>query len=285
MERTDSNPFRPEKVTNGTDYHLWGPTIQIPADNRRLVIDDLINRGDHSWYVQPIGFLATVLLFPSFLMTGLFTTVQENYLLDLKAALERQPEKWEHPLILKRIESLHLIGIRTKHLDRALDYADKRATQEYFKLPQCGFRENQTMEQPTVNELRVVSYMYYKRYLCAAIERELYVRNPVKYDADFPMTGYISKFVVASFSSFLALERLVKVKNVPALTDEAKDILKVLKSRIDGTVNILKTRLKPVRFVLDNKKAFLGVYAVFNVAYLAHYLSEPRFDKEKPESK
>lgn len=237
-----------------------------------FVFKDMLAHKDYSWYIQPIGFISSIVLFPSFIFCGMFTTIQESSLLDLQLALKEN----DRVNMATRLSRLKDINFKLTHTKMAIDFVERMTSKEFIKKL-CKTNDSTTEDYLTT------SMFYYKRYLSDAVGRELYFRNPWKYDTHFPTTSFFSKIIVSGISA-----AIIYLKFIPSIKSETniintkstREFHKGSKNTMTSTFlagkDIIKNRIRAVFFVTKYRSSLFRVVGLVNVVNVSYWGLETR---------
>jgi hypothetical protein len=227
---------------------------------KHFVFEDLATHWDYTWYIQPYGFIRSVALFPSLVLCGLFTTIQESSLLDIRMALKNNDMTY----IATRFERLKTLEFKTLHMQKTIGFIESMAEKD-FMIKVCP--QDSTKE----DHLRA-SIVYYKRYFMSAIGSELYIRNPLKYDSEFPTTGLGGKMTVAGLSAALMVRRFIPALqhmdssiNARDLYERYKQSTNAVQAATKAVYEVAHYRLGILSFSLRNHRVGITVCALWNV--------------------
>lgn len=235
------------------------------------VFEDMCKHPDHSWYIQPLGFILSIVLFPSYAICGLATTIQESALLDLKFALDHS----QHDFVSARYNRLvRDIAFQTEHMKVVCAFITKMSKSLFIKSLSGSEDEE---------ELLKVTLIYYKRYTTTAIGKELYIRNPLKYDYEYPVAGVIAKVTITGLSTVAMLFKLapaVETFSEAAMTTNSADKFMLSKSSIvQGLAAVKKhvtTRWSWGVHVMKNRRGYSALFLGINIANIVMWGAEER---------
>jgi hypothetical protein len=166
------------------------------SSRRRLsVFKDVTAIKNGFYWAQPLGVFKAIIFFPSLVFTGLFTTVQEEVLLNLKTALD-QKDLVGIKYKIKTVKELEL----TQPLDQYLKWIDKRGQTinpedgTFFKDLLRQLKFSLTDFGNDDDAARAEANLYFHRIaLSRAVGVELFERNPIKYSNEYPLTSLIGQ--------------------------------------------------------------------------------------------
>lgn len=252
--------------------------IGVESKNH-FVIEDLINHKDFSWFIQPVGFVSSIVLFPSHVFLGMFTTIQESLLLDLQCALDSN----ERDYIAARMKNLNSIHFRICHMEIVSDFVVRMSKKTFIqKLPIMNPTSSTNAESE--NDVHLTNAaLYYKRYLKSAVGMELFIRNPVKYDGEFPVTGMLSKVTVGGVSAVILVSRFMPALDALEKAATAKETFakyKLIHGAFAATAKTVKSvilnRMKVVLFAAKYRKPLFVLGIALNAGNIAIWALEVR---------
>lgn len=269
-----------DDAQKGVEEHsIWFLLKNWESKKVHFTIKDILTYRDFSLLTHPMGFLASIVLFPSYVLTGLNTSIQENMLLDFKQSLT------DNDIFLsRRYSRIRDLKCATRHFQRALTYVESRANSEYLKLEPKSTNVDKSKTKATDDNV-TESLVYYKRYLQNAIDIELYTRNPVKYDSLYPTTSVLSKVsLVAVSSTFLLMNLEPHIVNwVDEVANNHNKPMGALNSSANLTKQVglvlwnrINMRLKAFLALAKYRKPVYGIVFVANVVNVVRWAFEER---------
>lgn len=230
-----------------------------------FVFKDLYRHPDYSWYIQPVGFVSSILLFPSLLFCGMFTTIQESALLDLKLSLKNH----DKANITTRMMKMDDYQYRLMHTATAVDFVKRMAQKDFIK-ELCP-------KDSTESEHMSASMFYYERYLASAISKELYYRNPLKYDSEYPTTAMVGKIIVGGIGTALITSRFPPAFSLTTdavLRSDATE--KAQLSACDAAKDVISNKFCTASSFVNKRKPLMAILGLANVAKIIDWGMETR---------